>query len=55
MDCKTARLLLPYLNPRAEPLPVELAGALEMHAGQWAACTSYCITLAVKIVRSPSP
>jgi hypothetical protein len=39
MDCKTARLLLPFLNPRAEQLPAELAEALEAHANQCAACT----------------
>jgi hypothetical protein len=40
MDCNTARLLLPYFNVRAEPLPAELAEAFEAHAGQCASCTS---------------
>ena len=40
MDCKTAGLLLPFLNPRAEQLPGELAGALEAHVSGCPACTS---------------
>ena len=41
MDCKTARLLLPYFNSRAEQLPAELAEALEGHAGPCASCSSF--------------
>ena len=40
MDCKTAGLLLPFLNPRAERLPGELAEAVEAHVNQCAICTS---------------
>ena len=40
MDCQTARQLLPYLNPRAEPLPAELASSLEAHAGQCDFCST---------------
>ncbi len=40
MDCTTARLLLPFLNPRAERLPEELAAALEAHASKCATCTA---------------
>jgi hypothetical protein len=40
MDCKTARLLLPYFNVRAEPLPAELAAEFEAHAAQCPACTA---------------
>lgn len=40
MDCQTAQLLLPFLNPRAEPLPVEVARALESHVNQCAACST---------------
>ncbi len=40
MDCTTARLLLPFLNPRAERLPEEVAADLESHAAQCAVCTA---------------
>ena len=40
MDCQTARLLLPFLNPRAEQLPAEVARALESHVSQCAACST---------------
>jgi hypothetical protein len=40
MDCRTARLLLPYFNLRAEPLPAELAADFEAHASQCSACTT---------------
>jgi hypothetical protein len=40
MDCTTARLLLPFLNPRAEQLPEEVAAGLEAHANQCATCTA---------------
>jgi hypothetical protein len=39
MDCQTARLLLPYLNPRAESLPTEIAHTLEAHVAGCERCT----------------
>ncbi len=40
MDCQTAGQLLPFLNPRAEPLPAELAQSLEAHAGECPTCSA---------------
>jgi hypothetical protein len=40
MDCQTAGQLLPYLNPRAEPLPTELARELEAHASDCPTCSA---------------
>ena len=40
MDCKTARLLLPLLNPRAQELPADLRQALESHVAECSSCNS---------------
>jgi hypothetical protein len=63
MDCQTARLLLPFLNPRAEQLPAEVAQSLEAHAHQCATCSGELqnsgredriVALAMKNVEVPS-